>query len=74
MTKISIMVLLVFSLGGCATQFGTRTIPAVHHSVAPPVVRHPIAVIPAPAPAPAAPETFRKRWLHKFFIKRATEK
>ena len=71
MKKLSLTILLACSLGGCATQFGTRTIPFIHHK--PQVHAAPVAA-PVAVPALAAPETFRKRWLRKFFVKRATEK
>ena len=56
-------------LAGCATQFGTRMVPPAHHAIQ----QAPVIVQPS-SPAPVPPETFKQRWLHKFFVKRATEK
>jgi hypothetical protein len=36
--------------------------------------RLPVAVAPTPVAPTTAPATFKKRWLNKFFVKRATEK
>ena len=63
--KISLAVLLALSLAGCATQFGTRMTPPAHHKQ---------EAAPVVVPTPVPPDTFKQRWLHKFFVKRATEK
>jgi hypothetical protein len=73
--KKLIIIALAASLGGCATQFGTRVAAAVHphhHRIvakapAPVVAAHVVAPAPGP-PAPEKPKSFFQRhaikWLH----------
>lgn len=58
--------LLALSLGGCATQFGTRIAPPMHrHTVQKSQV--PIIVpAPAPSPEPAPAPTFKQRFRSTF--------
>jgi len=76
MKKLVVIAALAASLGGCATQFGTRIAPSApapapnHHRIitkapqpapAPVVVQAPVAPAPVPTPAPEAPKTFWER-------------
>ena len=71
MKQLSIAILLSISLAGCATQFGTKTVPTAYYK--PPVIVAKPRPVPDVAPGKTA-KTFKQRWESKFFRDRAQQK